>query len=512
MIIHYYFFPPHGDLHSALRPRPLTAIFGLAASHPPRRNRFSIRLTANVDLFFSHRLTAKSIFYSPHSECQFIFLSPPHGEIDFLFASRRMSILFSHAPSRRNRFSIRLTANIDFLFASRRMLILFILRPFTALINFLFGSRQEPISFRLHGASCLTAVINVLLASRRDSVSFWFTPDGDIDILSPHGDNWSFFASRRFFTPLQATSSSTRPCRRTSPAISNAPVIELAAPPHQVFGKLLGLLISVGVAFFATRMTGHDLALDNLWFKLLQIRWYLNLGGTPLELVYYGYPQSTYWTGSFRVFLIRGPTSHSLILIKYRYKTSFQFQARYQDIQGSYIKTLTIDLLFCLTIHEWSLASIILSLSPWHQVPDFYSMSFWVHSTLASASVVCLGRVHWNTIWMVGWSLNPSLILGQYWAFHVLMFFLVWYLCARGSLLSCFACKFAHPMSYIFLCWETRTKQFLSMNHFRSILLSTSAISLLYLRYKLVRVHCFITSSLIHLYPGLCLIKPLNCA
>ncbi len=28
--------------------------------------------------------------------------------------------------------------------------------------------------------------------------------------------------------------------------------------------------------------------------------------------------------------------SHSLILIKYRYKTSFQFQARYQDIQGSH--------------------------------------------------------------------------------------------------------------------------------------------------------------------------------
>jgi len=103
-------------------------------SYASRQHPFSIRLTANVD---------------------FIFLSPPHGEIDFLFASRRMSILLR----------------------------------FTALTNFLFGSRQEPISFRLHGASCLKAIINVLLASRRDSVSFRFAPDGDIDILSPHVDN-----------------------------------------------------------------------------------------------------------------------------------------------------------------------------------------------------------------------------------------------------------------------------------------------------------------------------------
>ena len=122
----------------------------------------------------------------------------PLTEINFLFASRRMSIYFSLAASRRNRFSICLTVNvdfiflspihgeIDFLFASRRMSIL---SRFTGLINFLYGSRQEPISFRLHGASCLKAVINVLLASRRDSVSFRFGPDGDIDILSPHIDN-----------------------------------------------------------------------------------------------------------------------------------------------------------------------------------------------------------------------------------------------------------------------------------------------------------------------------------
>ncbi len=53
-----------------------------------------------------------------------------------------------------------------------------------------------------------------------------------------------------------------------------------------------------------------------------------------------------------------------------------------------------IDLLFCLTIYEWSLASTILVLSPWHQVPDFYSMSSWVDSTLASAS--SLRRSPWE--------------------------------------------------------------------------------------------------------------------
>ena len=188
MILFYFFFPPHSDIHSALRPRPLTAIFGLAACP----------LTAIFGLAAS----------PPHGDIRPCGLAPsrqysalrprPLTEINFLFASRRMSIYFSLAASRRNRFSIRLTVNvdfiflspihseIDFLFASRRMSIL---SRFTALINFLFGSRQEPISFRLHGASCLEAIINVLLASRRDSVSFRFAPNGDIDILSPHVDN-----------------------------------------------------------------------------------------------------------------------------------------------------------------------------------------------------------------------------------------------------------------------------------------------------------------------------------
>ena len=77
--------------------------------------------------------------------------------------------------------------------------------------------------------------------------------------------------------------------------------------------------------------------------------------------------------------------SHSLILIKYRYKTSFQFQARYQDIQGSYKSRELSRLTYCsvwqftseawpaqfsrlphgikyLTSIQWALESILL----WH--------------------------------------------------------------------------------------------------------------------------------------------------
>jgi hypothetical protein len=147
-----FFFPPHGNIHSALRPHPLTAIFGLAASPPHGEIDFLFASRQMSILFFSRRLTAKSIFYSPHGECRFYF---------------------SHAPSRRNRFSIcltvnvvlffsrTLTANIDFLFASRRMSILFFLRPLTVKsILYLphsicgFYTLLPPrgnISFALHG-------------------------------------------------------------------------------------------------------------------------------------------------------------------------------------------------------------------------------------------------------------------------------------------------------------------------------------------------------------------------
>ncbi len=92
--------PPHGNIPSALRPCPLMAIFlrlcGLAPSQ-----QYSFGLAASPshgDIPWALRpcpLTAKSIFYSPHGECRFIFLMPPHGKIKFLFASRRMSIFYS---------------------------------------------------------------------------------------------------------------------------------------------------------------------------------------------------------------------------------------------------------------------------------------------------------------------------------------------------------------------------------------------------------------------------------
>jgi len=93
--------PPHGDIPSALRP--------------------------------------KSMFYSPHGECRFFF-SPPHGDIPSALRPKLMFYLphgecqfyFSHAPSRRNRFSIRLTANAD----------LFFLTPPHGKIDFLFASRR----------------------------------------------------------------------------------------------------------------------------------------------------------------------------------------------------------------------------------------------------------------------------------------------------------------------------------------------------------------------------------
>ena len=54
---------PHGDMPSALRPCPLTAI----CLWPCGLNRFSIQLTPNVEFFF---------------------LTPPHDKINFLFALR----------------------------------------------------------------------------------------------------------------------------------------------------------------------------------------------------------------------------------------------------------------------------------------------------------------------------------------------------------------------------------------------------------------------------------------
>ena len=68
---------------------------------------------------------------------------------------------------------------------------------------------------------------------------------------------------------------------------------------------------------------------------------------------------------------------------------------------------------------------------------------------------------------------------------------------------------FATPMSYSIVLRDT-DRTCLSKNHFRSALLSTSAISLLYLRYKLAKVHIIITSLIYHLETGLCHNKPLH--
>ncbi len=177
----------------------------------------------------------------------------------------------------------------------------------------------------------------------------------------------------------------------------------------------------------------------------------------PLKLVYYGYPHSTYWTGSFKVFFDqRSHISIQSILIKYQYKTFPISSALSRYPRILLIKrALKIDLFFCLTIYEWSLASTILLLPHGINVPDLYFMSSWVNST-PSASGVWLGKVCWNTIWTVGWALSPLLILGWYQAFCVLMF-----LSGLASLClwihSALFCTqgFAIPTNYIFVLRDT---------------------------------------------------------
>ncbi len=88
-------------------------------------------------------------------------------------------------------------------------------------------------------------------------------------------------------------------------------------------------------------------------------------------------------------------------------------------------------------------------------------------------SGVCLGRVYSKIIWMVGWALCPSLILGWYQAFCVLMFLsglaplCLWIhfilFCTQG---------FAIPTNYIFMLRDTDQTLPL-MNHFSNALLLT---------------------------------------
>ncbi len=204
-----------------------------------------------------------------------------------------------------------------------------------------------------------------------------------------------------------------------------------------------------------------------------------------------------------KLFYQKSHISIQSILIKYRYKTFPISSALSRYSRILLIKrALKIDLFFCLTIFKWSLTSTILLLSHGINVPDLYFMSSWVISTLASDSGVHLGKVRWNTIWTVGWALSPSFIFGQYQAFCVLIFL-------SGLVPLCSWIHFAFFLhkalpfpQTTFLCWESQPKPCLSMNHFSSKLLSPSATSLLYLRYKLDKVQSFIT-SLIYLEPGL---------
>ncbi len=123
--------------------------------------------------------------------------------------------------------------------------------------------------------------------------------------------------------------------------------------------------IGIGVAFLMTpgdaqplhpfwrsltRMTGHALASDNPIKNSIDT--FISEGRLPLELVYYGYPQSNYWTGSFKVFFDqRSCISIQSILTKYWYKTFPISSALSRYSRILLIKrALKIDLFFCLTI------------------------------------------------------------------------------------------------------------------------------------------------------------------
>ena len=170
-----------------------------------------------------------------------------------------------------------------------------------------------------------------------------------------------------------------------------------------------------------------------------------------------------------------------------------------------------IDQLLHLTNYEWSLASTILSFPHGINVPDYFSMSFesillWCPPGIRIG--VHLGRVHWKTIRTVGWALCPSLICGLYWAFCFPMFLsglVLWFVDSFNLVLQARLCH-SHELHF---CVERHRPNHTSP-WISSALLSTTATSLLYLRYKIIaKVHSFIT-SLIHLEPGLCHNKPLH--
>ena len=86
---------------------------GLA--RPSRRYAFSLAaLPPHSDMPLA--LRPKSIFYSTHAKCRIFFSHAPSRKNQFsiCLTVNVNFIYFSHTPSRRNRFSIRLTVNANF--------------------------------------------------------------------------------------------------------------------------------------------------------------------------------------------------------------------------------------------------------------------------------------------------------------------------------------------------------------------------------------------------------------
>ena len=86
---------------------------GLA--RPSRRYAFSLAaLPPHSDMPLA--LRPKSIFYSTHAKCRIFFSHAPSRKNQFsiCLTVNVNFIYFSHAPSRRNRFSIHLTVNANF--------------------------------------------------------------------------------------------------------------------------------------------------------------------------------------------------------------------------------------------------------------------------------------------------------------------------------------------------------------------------------------------------------------
>ena len=170
-----------------------------------------------------------------------------------------------------------------------------------------------------------------------------------------------------------------------------------------------------------------------------------------------------------------------------------------------------IDQLLHLTNYEWSLASTILLFPHGINVPDYFSMSFesillWCPPGIHIG--VHLGRVHRKTIRTVGWAHVHYSYVVRIELFVFQCFFLVWHLCRVDSFNLVLQARLCHSHELHF-CVERHRPNHTSP-WICSALLSTTATSLLYLRYKMnAKVHSFIT-SLIHLEPGLCHNKPLH--